>query len=243
MPGYGSLTAGAARGFYRASRNPNNVYLQYQEGSLLAQNFNRLWCTGLNQRHRGEPLDYWAMQHADIEPEDFWLDKLIDELEDHQLDVLGVVAPIKDTRGRTSIALARPDGDNWRAHCRLTLDEVYRLPETFTSAAVGYPLLINTGLWVCRFDLDWAKLVHFEINDRIAFDPERDEYHPQVEPEDWYFSRVCHQLGLKIGVTRKVRLAHRGDVQFANTEPWGDAYDAEYVPASVLPTPAICEVQ
>lgn len=237
MPGYGELTAGAARGFWRATRRPDSrVYRQYNEGSLLASNFNSLWCGALNLCHRGEPVRYFAMQHADIEPQDWWLDTLIEEMEVRGLDLLGVAVAIKDQKGLTSTALARPDGNNWRIHCRLTMTEIYnRLPETFTSDDVGHPLLLNTGLWVCRFDEAWAKKVRFTINDRITFNPRLDRYVPETEPEDWYFSRLCHELGLKIGCTRKIAVEHRGGMSFPNDRPWGEPFDAAYVDASVLP--------
>ena len=236
MPGYGELTAGAAKGFWRATRLPESaVRYQYNEGSLLAANFNTLWCSALNQVHHGERVDYFAMQHADVEPQDWWLDTLIDELEENDLDVLGVAVPIKDTKGLTSIALGRPDRDTWRVQCRLTMTELYRLPETFTSDDVGHPLLLNTGLWVCRFG-EWARKVRFTINDRIAFDTKLDRYVQQTEPEDWYFSRLCHELGLKIGCTRKIGLTHRGPMAFTNQRVWGsDSFDTGYLSASVVP--------
>ena len=236
MPSYGSLTAGAARGLYRASRGQGlQVVVQHAQASLLAQCFNVLWASALTRVHRGEPLDYFAMIHADIEPADGWLDDLIAEMEAQQLDVLGVAVPIKSPAGITSIALARDDGDTWSPHCRLTMTDIHRLPETFTSADVGRPLLLNTGLWVCRFG-DWAKQVHFEINDRIVFDKSRNAYVAQVEPEDWYFSRLCHELRLRIGCTRKIPLRHRGEIAFDNTRPWGtQAFDADYVTASPVP--------
>jgi hypothetical protein len=116
------------------------------------------------------------------------------------------------------------------------MSEVFRLPETFTSEDVGHPLLLNTGLWVCRFDPEWARKVRFTINDRIAFDAKLDRYVPQTEPEDWYFSRLCHELSLKIGCTRRIRLEHRGGMAFPNYQAWGrETFDASYVPASVLP--------
>lgn len=236
QPGYGELTAGAARGFWRATRLPDShVVRQYNEGSLLAQNFNTLWVTALNRVHRGERVDYFAMQHADIEPCDYWLDMLIDELEARDLDVLGVVAPIKDQKGMTSIALAHETGDSWRIKCRLTMSDVHRLPETFTSADLGHPILLNTGLWVCRFG-EWAKQVRFTINDRIAFDTKLDRYVAQVEPEDWYFARLCHELGLKIGCTRKIPLDHRGVARFTNTRPWGTQFhDQAWADESPVP--------
>jgi precorrin-6B methylase 2 len=247
MPGYGRMTAAAGRAFWNACRDTtcqqrhpgderDKVYQEYHEGSLLASNFNALWCTALNLVYSGKRIDYFAMQHDDIACEDFWLDKLIDELEANNLDVLGVVAPIKDTRGITSIALDREDGDTWRPKCRLSMREVYRLPETFTSADVGAPLLLNTGCWVCRFDPEWVKQVYFTIKDEIVWNEQTNRYQPQVESEDWYFSRLLHECGLKIGCTRKVKLLHQGDFIFQNMQPWGfQDFDTAAVPESLIP--------
>jgi SAM-dependent methyltransferase len=236
MPAGGELTPGAARGFYRASAGTLDVQGLIQSSSLLATNMNALWVSALNRVRAGERIDYFAMIHSDIEPEEFWLDKLTEELEAGDFDVLGVASPIKDQRGVTSIAVGRDDGDNWRPKCRLTMTEIHRLPETFTSADVGGPLLLNTGLWVCRFRESWAKKVCFTINDRLCFDPKRDRYFVQVEPEDWYVSRLFHELGLKVGCTRKVELGHRGHMSFGNVKPWGEnTFDREYVESSTLP--------
>lgn len=234
QPGYGQLTAGAARAFWRASRLPDDaVYRQYNEGSLLAANFNALWVSALNLARAGRAPDYFAMLHADVEPQDWWLDTLIDELEDKNLDVLSAVVPIKDSHGLTSTALSHPDGDPFRILCRLTMADVHRLPETFTSDDVGHPLLLNTGLWVCRFDEAWTRKVRFTINDRIVTLPDG-SYRAQCEPEDWYFSRLCHELGLKLGATRKVKLEHRGTAAFTNDRPWGQPFDAAYTDHSPL---------
>lgn len=234
MPGYGSVTPSAARGFWRSTAYPNTVHFQYNEGSLLAQNFNALWCVALNLLQSGKPVDYFAMQHADVEPEDFWLDKMLETLKANDLDVLSAAIPIKDPHGLTSTALAKP-GDTWNPLCRLTINELHRLPETFTAEDVGHPLLMNTGLWVCRFDPAWVKKVHFEINDRIVFDTRKQLYVAQVEPEDWYFSRLCNELQLRIGITRCVSLGHRGQIQFSNDHPWGDEFDSTYTDHSVIP--------
>ncbi len=231
MPSYGEVTAGAARGFYRATAGALAVRREHAEGSLLAANMNRLWCTALNDaRHSG--LDYSAMQHADVQAEDWWLDTLVGELEAHSLDVLSVVIPIKDGTGKTSTAVARHDGDPWKPFARLTLTEVYRLPETFTSEDLGYPLLVNTGLWVCRFREDWARHVYFTINDRILLGA-NGRYGHQVEPEDWFVSRRFHELGLRVGATRKVAVGHRGPAIFDNTGPHGTwRHDEEALDAS-----------
>jgi hypothetical protein len=44
MPGYGKQTAAAGRGFWRACADMSQVHNPYENGSLLAANFNSLWC-------------------------------------------------------------------------------------------------------------------------------------------------------------------------------------------------------
>ncbi len=226
----GKCTIGAARGFWKASKR-GNLMVEAKAGSLLANNFNGLWCRALNASPK---IDYFAMQHADIEPEDWWLDTLIDEMEAHNLDVLGVAVPIKDSTGVTSVALHNDLGDNWRPLCRLTMAELHQLPETFTSEDVGHPLLLNTGLWVCRFDLSWATRCCFTINDCLSQDPESGRYYADVEPEDWYFSRNLHALGLKIGCTRKIKVMHRGEQCWPNFHVWGNSFDKQFVSESQI---------
>lgn len=235
MPCTGECTMGAAIGFHRCTRRQtHHVELCALGSSLATGNFNRLWCWALNGARKGR-VDYFAMIHSDIEPPEFWLDVLIDELEAKNLDVLGVVAPIKDSRGLTSIALAHPSGDPWKIQNRLTMSEVHKLPETFTSEDVGAPLLLNTGLWVCKFDMRWAPNVFFTVNDRIMIDKNSGDYIPQIEPEDWFSSRLYHELGLKIGCTRKVELWHRGTMAWGSGTPWGnDAFDKEWSTQSFL---------
>lgn len=234
MPCTGQMTLGAAHGFHRCTRRrEHNVKLLALSSSLACQNFNRLWCWTLNAAIKGR-VDYFAMQHSDIEPPESWLDPLVDELEAKNLDVLGVVAPIKDTRGITSIAVAHSSGDTYRIRNRVTMDEVFRLPETFTSEDVGGPLLLNTGLWICKFNMEWAPKVFFTVNDTIAIQ-KNGEYIALVEPEDWFASRLFHELGLKVGCTRKVEIWHRGDVAFGNAQPWGsDKFDRQWTDKSFL---------
>lgn len=234
MPSSGDMTLGASVGFHRCiRRKEHHVNVLALASSLATGNFNNLWTWTLNAARKGR-VDYFAMIHSDIEPGEFWLDELIDELEARQLDVLGVVAPIKDQRGMTSIAVAHESGDPFRVRNRLTMTEVYRLPETFTSEDVGGPLLLNTGLWVCKFNMDWAPNVFFTVNDRIMLDRDG-EYVAQVEPEDWFVSRIFHELGLKIGCTRKIALNHQGRTAFPNDRPWGtNEYDREWSTGSFL---------
>jgi len=247
MPGYGSQTAAAGRSFYHACRDatdgrrcPSNefrdkVIRQQKIGSLLACNMNSLWATARTLVHRGNRIDYFAMLHDDIGCEDWWLDRLIDELESSDLDILGVVSPIKDCRGLTSTAIASEDGDPWSV-TRLSMEEVYRLPPTFTSEHVGGDLLLNTGCWVCKFGVLSEYPLYFTINDEITFNKELDCYVADCESEDWFFSRLCHKAGLKVGATRKISLFHEGPTRYLNTQPWGrDRFDCGAVNESPIP--------
>lgn len=222
MPGYTGLTGPAAAGFYCCTADRSLVKLRMQTGSLLGHNHNLLWCQALNGWKSGE-LTHFAMQHSDVEPQAGWLDVLLAELESTGLDVLGVPVPLKDERGLTSTAVARDDGDRWRVRKRLSLTEIHALPETFTGADVGGPLLLNTGLWVCRLG-EWAERCWFTINDEIGLGADG-KYAARVEPEDWFFSRRLNELGVKVGCTRKVRLTHRGAMGFPNDAPWGQETD------------------
>lgn len=252
MPGYGKQTAAAGRGFWRACADMTGVWNAYQQGSLLGSNFNQLWCSVLNMVHQGQSVDYFAMLHDDVGPEDFWLDKLIAELEDKQLDVLGVAVPIKDSRGMTSLAIHK-EGENWLPLARLSVRDVFELPETFTSDDLGAPLLLNTGCWVAKWNQEWCKRVHFEINDRIVFNRAAGRYQAETEPEDWYFSRLLHEIGqgptkhlrpLRIGATRKVAVMHQGEMEFSNAQPWGSyTFDRETCRVSPVPNAFPYDIQ
>lgn len=232
-PGYGSQTAAAGRGVWLARRDMSGVDVKHLNSSLLAANFNGCWAYALNRAQNGDGVDYFAMLHSDIGPDDFWLDTLIDEMESRDLDILGVAVPIKDPRGLSSLAI---DGDDtWRPKCRLTMREIARLPETFTSDDIGGRLLLNTGCWVCKFDIEWCRKVFFTVNDRIVIDA-NGRYMAEVEPEDWFFSRLLHELGLNIGATSKVGVMHRGEMDFSNRVQWGKEFDDEYgLAKSIVP--------
>jgi protein-L-isoaspartate O-methyltransferase len=249
MPGYGSMTAAAGAAFWRASADMSRVHCEYRQGSLLASNFNQLWCGALNVVHQGGQLDYFAMLHDDVGPlavgpEHYWLDMLIDELEANNLDVLSVVVAIKDRRGMTSMALQHPS-EEWLPYARLSMYDVYQLPETFTADDLGKPLLLNTGCWVAKWNQEWARQVHFSIEDRIVFNTACNRYQAQTVPEDWHLSKQFNSLGLKIGATRKIAVNHRGQQDFANyIGPWGtDAFDREAVQISPVPNAFPSDIQ
>lgn len=235
MPSYGLISAGAARGMYRATDYKLNVIGEDFESSLLAQCFNVFWAGALNACRTGRKIDYFAMIHSDVIPEDFWLDRLIEELDAHNLDVISTAIPIKSTKGLTSCGFEAEPFNEWRIGGRITMAELHRLPPTFTAEHVGRPLVMNTGLWACRFNPDWASKVAFTIRDRIAVQPDG-SYLAEVMSEDWDFSRQIRGLGLKLGITRRVKAVHRGNAGYPNNTVWGThAYDSDLLTEPLIP--------
>ena len=210
-PLYGPIEPETSIAIANCSRRGEKVTADVHASSLLALNFNHIWCNALNTR----PHDYFAMIHGDVDPEAGWLDILIDEKERTGVDVLSVVLPIKDKRGVTSTSILDPPTGTTRL---LSLEEIYTtLPRTFTikdTATPDFVLGVNTGLWICDFASAWVEKVFFQINDRITC---RDGiWMPQNLPEDWYFSAQCHDLGLTVAATTCVRALHYGRIGFQN---------------------------
>lgn len=232
MPSYGLCSFSSCRAQLRASEKMTTRLFNY-ESSLLAQSFNVLWAGALNMA-RETKVDYFAMIHSDVEPNGYWLDEMVDELEAHRLDVLSAIVPIKNTKGLTSAGYERETPDDWRIGGRFTMTEVFQLPTTFTKEHVGRELVMNTGCWVCRFNPEWATKVCFTIRDRIVQQPDGG-YLAEVVPEDWDVSRQFRSLNLKLGLTRRVKLGHRGTAIFGNDKPWGSyEYDQDYVSSSII---------
>lgn len=223
----------------RGEREDIRIYEQMNGNSLLPHNFNALFCDGYNLREeRG--LTHFAMHHSDIGAESGWLAKLLDLQQGTGADVVSVTVPIKDQLGLTSTAIRKADcsGDVRR----LTMTEIFQLPETFGIADVealfglesgSHALLVNTGLWVCDFRRPWVdEFDGFEIISKIVKTPDPciasgDAAHRQMKrkpvslPEDWGFSLWCHQRGLQVRATRAVKLGHFGRARYSNEMVWG----------------------
>jgi hypothetical protein len=218
FPTYNNPHPGAARSvWYSQSQHLKVQVYENHRASLLACGFNMAWCRALNLRKEG--LGYFAMLHADIEPEPWWVDLLYAEMEKFGLDVISAVVPIKDQRGLTSTGIGTADA--FQIQRRLTMHEVYDLPVTFTASDIPQcrgPLVVNTGCMLVRMRPD-SQLAHFEIRDRIL--QQNGEWYPLTCPEDWGFSLRAHALGWRVGATRAVRLAHHGDNEYTNIGPWG----------------------
>lgn len=224
MPG-GPPSWGAACGMFRASAKHRINVTNCAQGW---DNFNIPWSMAMNLAAEGK-VTHFAMLHTDIAPEQRWLDKLTDELDQRDADMVSAIVPIKDSRGLTSCGIGNPE-DNWHPLRRFTMTEVLAMPETWDAAAAGYPafpLLLNSGCFV----LDLRKPLFQATNDDgslkccFAFPrrivPTENGWAVECESEDWYFSRMLFELGAKVYNTRKVQLVHKGTQDFTNAEAWG----------------------
>lgn len=193
--------------------------------SSLTANFNHLWCSALNTPN----VTHFAMLHADIIPQHYWLDVLLRELEQENAQMCSAIMPIKDHFGVTSTGIAHPT-DHFTAKRRFTMRELMEMPSTFDSERIGYgdhDLVVNTGCWIADLrddrwrteNEDGTLFAHFTMNDCIR--KVNGQYAPYFEPEDWYFSRRAQELGLRVVATRKPQATHIGNYGFRNQGPWG----------------------
>jgi len=128
IPNAGNVSAGVIGSVMNASA-VRKVALQVgRPCSILTHAFNLSWCDALNMKPRPK---FFAMHHADISAETGWLDKLIEELERVDCDVLSAVVPIKDMRGLTSTMILDVENASYR---RITMRELAPHCETCSAA-------------------------------------------------------------------------------------------------------------
>jgi hypothetical protein len=204
--------------------------------SLLASNCNKLLCAALNLRE-ADQLEWFAMLHSDIEPETFWIDRLIELADQQGADLMSAVVPVKNRSGRTSTAMARR-GSRLGTHCILTQKQVRHpsFPDTFDVHAAAEALerlpgemrvadvprealLVNTGCMVYRLS-QWRLGVKFEQLDDIV--EVNGRYQELSLSEDWSFSRRVAEHGGKVMATRLLKLTHWGKADWRSEEVWGD---------------------
>lgn len=192
--------------------------------SIITTTFNKMLCEVMNSK---EEFTYLAMLHADIVPDMYWLDTLIQELETNNLDMLSAVVPIKDDRGLTSTGL-EVEATQWAVR-RLTGREIFdewKLPPTFRVEDVPVRqgtqgLLLNSGCWVMRWDRAWKHGLFFRQQDRIAWSLMEQKFGNESASEDWDWSRQLLSRGCRLGATTKVGLYHQ-DPRFHNRGSWGN---------------------
>jgi hypothetical protein len=199
----------------------------YRAGSLLAMNFNALWCDMLNLREEGR-VTHFLLLHADVVPETpQWLPRLLAEMQRVGADALSVIIPIKTEAGYTSTAR---DTDPWRPQ-RYTMHEIMAKPETWTAP----DLLANTGCLLVDVREPWVEGICFTIRDKIHRGPDG-KWIQQTQPEDWDFSRQVRARGRSLWVTRTVAVRHMGNYPYPNDRAWGteshDALNVEWAQAT-----------
>jgi len=236
LPHSGSMCPESMVSIGQASGGRFDVSIDAQGSSLLVRNFNQLWATALNLPERPK---YFAMHHSDIAAPPGWIDVLIDTLEEQKADMVSAVVAIKSFDGMTSTAVLDLET---KARRRLTVTEVSKLPPVFDGADAGAlfginpersVLLVNTGLWVCRFaDQPWIEDVCFATGDEIR-KGEDGKFQAHVMPEDWLWSLTLSGRGLKVLATSAVPVVHFGRTPFAmggERKPWGGAEKDAWVP-------------
>ena len=188
--------------------------------SLLALNFNRLWCNALNERESLK-LTHFAMIHNDIAAPMWWIDTLIDEMDRVDADIISAVVALKDGRGLTSTAIGEPVKGDIR---RLTLHEIHQFPVTFQRSDItddpNTILLLNTGCWVCRFTEPWVEEAKFQVLDDIRRSKDG-TFQAVTLSEDWNFSRWAAARSLKMFATRVVAPEHYGMRPHRSDIVWG----------------------
>jgi hypothetical protein len=220
-PNAGHIMPCSELGVLRATEGKHNIVVNPMQFGDIEHNFNMLWCDALNRR-QSHGVTHFAMIHTDISPEFYWLDKLIEEMDRLDADVMATIIAIKDGRGLTTTGIRYPGVWGTR---RFVMREILRLPETFCITDTDEPdqiLAINTGLWVCRLPAaGWPDAFPgFTCAHRLLW--ENGKRIPNFDSEDWLASDWFASQGLRVFATRKVQCEHIGAMSYGNQQLWGE---------------------
>lgn len=136
----------ATRIFLQGTVLPN--VKKIHASSALTMNMNQMYAEALDMRDKfakdarertdlpddkKHNLKWFAMCHADIVPEEFWIDKLIKIAEAGDIDFLSCVVPIKDDKGISSTAI-EVEGIDHFPFMRISQAQIWdkNFPVTFT---------------------------------------------------------------------------------------------------------------
>ena len=205
MPHSGTARMDAMTAFREpVSDDRLQIKLKEASGPEVLVNHNAILAEALDLYEAGE-IDALAMIHADVGAEAGWLTKEYDAMLATGADVVSATIRIKNDTGLYSTAVDDTD-DPYLAR-RLTMKEVARLPQNFSDAEVGGPILLNTGLWLVRLGPwclqekpDGTALFCFEFGHRIRKGRTGKRY-ASLWPDDWELSRKFHSAGLKLVAT------------------------------------------
>lgn len=232
VPHNGNLSAGVLTSIMGASRKGVLPNISSPLRSYHVWNFNASWCSALNANPRPE---FFIMHHADVMAEQGWLDKLIELIDETGADIVSSNICIKDQSRELSTAVFHGTETEGRV-IRMGVDEAMALPKTFSMNDVetqfpekykGGILLLNTGLWICRFrdaprinvdypdgtsaNIPWTENFSFKMIDAIVKTPEG--FAPQGMSEDWQAALDWHVMGLDYRATSAIKVHHFGNAQ------------------------------
>jgi GT2 family glycosyltransferase len=239
----GRLFDGCASVFYRNASQHHRVQSAVATFSLLTVNCNILWAMALNA-YEAKQADWFALIHSDVQPEPFWIDRLIAEADAHRADLMSAVIAIKNDRGLTSTAISDPNDDGGK-FIRLTTSQVRHpsFPVTFDGdlavqalrslpanlrleAPTGARLLCNTGCIVCRLG-PWCDPRKVYFDEVTRFERINNQWKPFIRSEDWFFTGQAVAAGAKLMATTTLKVSHLGLTSFPNDQAWGSPLDDE----------------
>lgn len=237
------LIDGCAKVFYKNASQIHQVEPFVAEFSLLTANCNILWAMALNYFEL-KKVDWFALIHSDVQPEPFWIDRLMAEADTHGADIMSAVIPIKNDKGLTSTAISDPH-DDYGTFVRLTMSQVKHpsFPITFdgdlavqalrslpaslrVEAPAGARLLCNTGCMVCRLGA-WCDPRKVYFDEVTRFRRINNQWKPFIRSEDWFFTGNAAANGAKVMATTALQLIHHGTSDFPNNQVWGGPLDEE----------------
>lgn len=190
--------------------------------SIIPFNCNTILKDALNARDV-HGITHFAMIHSDVGACQNWLDILLATMEAEQAGIVSTVIALKDGRGLTSTAL-EDQNDEWNPR-RLTMAELFQLPETFgieqANAVLNTNspmLLVNSGCMLIDFQQDFIDGIWFEQKDRIV--KVNGKRVAETSSEDWNFCRKATERGAKVLATRAVQVEHERP-EWHNKSIWG----------------------
>lgn len=168
--------------------------------SLLVLNFNTLYANALNAREQG--FTHFVLLHDDIVPmQTDWLQRMLAEMETHQLDVLSAVVVIK---GTDRISCGTYDG---KESFGMTFKD-FGADRTWVNNDDPI-LLVNSGCLVVDIRKPWVDDFCFTSADHIVKDADG-KYRAIAESEDYRMSVWLAKRGIRYGATSKVPVYHIG---------------------------------
>lgn len=237
----GSVSAQTVQSIFVGMSKVHKVEFQLLGLSLLAKNFNLLFCGAVRKGY-----DYFLLHHSDLgiigamgRLKGSWIDLMIERLNKFELAALAVSSPIKSDNGLTSAGIETVADDPWSLR-RTTIKEQEHLPATLIERddlCSLYSLdpnqagaqLINTGCLLMDIrngggiwrDKKWPG---FSIVDDIRWNTKGIPESFTV-PEDWNMSSWMHKNNVPFACTRELLLCHVGSKNFMNHGNWGDEHD------------------